>query len=53
MTTTKEISQCLKILIKNGIKKKNISILHCTSDYPANYKDLNLNAIHLLKKFLN
>ena len=51
MTTTKEISQCLKILIKNGIKKKNISILHCTSDYPANYKDLNLNAIHLLKKF--
>lgn len=50
MTTTKEISQCLKILIKNGIKKKNISILHCTTDYPANYKDLNLNAIHLLKK---
>ena len=50
MTTIKEISQCLKILIKNGIKKKNISILHCTSDYPANYKDLNLNAIHLLKK---
>ena len=50
MTTTKEIYQGLKILIKNGIKKKNISILHCTSDYPASYNDLNLNAIKLLKK---
>ena len=26
MTTTKEISQCLKILIKNGIKKKYFNI---------------------------
>ena len=46
MATYKEIKQALKIF-KN---KKNVIILHCTSDYPANLKDLNLNFIKRLKK---
>jgi N,N'-diacetyllegionaminate synthase len=47
MSTLKEIKQALKILRR---KKKDITILHCTSDYPANIDDLNLNFIHNLKK---
>ena len=39
-----------KELIKFS-KKKKITILHCTSDYPANLKDLNLNFIKVLKRF--
>ena len=48
MATLDEIKQALKVLKK---KKKDITILHCTSDYPANLKDLNLNFIKKLKKF--
>ena len=47
MATVEEIKQALKVLRK----KKDITILHCTSDYPANLKDLNLNFIKKLKNF--
>lgn len=48
MASIKEIVQALKILKR---KKKEITILHCTSDYPAELDDLNLNFLHKLKKF--
>jgi N,N'-diacetyllegionaminate synthase len=32
-------------LVAAGTPRKNISILHCTSDYPAKFEDLNLKAI--------
>ena len=48
MATLGEINQAIKALRK---KKKDITILHCTSDYPANLKDLHLNFIKKLKKF--
>ena len=47
MATFEEIKQAVKVLKK---RKENIIILHCTSDYPANLKDLNLNFIKKLKK---
>ena len=47
MATFKEIKQALGVFRK---RKKDIIILHCTSDYPANLKDLNLNFIKKLKK---
>tara|TARA_B100000029_G_scaffold516521_1_gene630536 strand:+ start:4217 stop:5218 length:1002 start_codon:yes stop_codon:yes gene_type:complete len=47
MASYHEIKQALKILRK---RKKDLIILHCTSDYPANLKDLNLNYIKRLKK---
>ncbi len=48
MASVKEIKQALNILNR---KKSDITILHCTSDYPAKLKDLNLNFIHKLKTF--
>ena len=48
MATLGEIRQAVKALRKN---KKDITILHCTSDYPANLKDLHLNFIKKLKNF--
>ncbi len=35
--------------IFNNNNKLNISILHCISQYPAEYTNLNLNSIHWLK----
>lgn len=40
-----EISRAVETLIQSGTPKEKISILHCTSDYPAKMKDLNLSAI--------
>jgi len=48
MASIKEIEKALKVLKR---KKKEITILHCTSDYPAELNDLNLNFLHNLKKF--
>ena len=45
MSNNKEIAAALKVL-KNNFKKKNISLLHCTSLYPAPEESLNLLAIN-------
>lgn len=50
MSTLKEVFYAIRVLTKHGTKKKNISLLHCHSDYPSNFKDLNLKAISTLKK---
>ncbi len=54
MGTIKEIDQALKALTKYNLIKKNITILHCTSNYPASDKSVNMNAlISIRKKFGN
>lgn len=50
MSTLNEISFALKTLLKFGLTKNKISILHCHTDYPSNVKDLNLNSIITIKK---
>ena len=42
----------IKILIKKGTKRKNISVLHCNTAYPSPFEDLNLGGIKILKKKL-
>ena len=48
MATLEEIHAAVKILEDNGTE--DISILHCTTEYPTKYPDLNLNVISTLKK---
>ena len=48
MSNINEIKSSIKILNKNF--KKDITLLHCVSSYPAKKKDLNLNLINSLKK---
>ena len=52
MSYLSEVEQALKILIKAGTPKKNITILHCNTDYPSLAKDINLNAMTTIKKKL-
>lgn len=52
MSTVQEIKNAIKILIKNNCKlKKKITVMHCTSNYPSDYKDVNLLFLNYLKKF--
>ena len=45
MADLSEIQCAISALSANKLTKKNISILHCTSQYPADHADLNLKAI--------
>ena len=49
MSNIKEINIALKVLISNGTKKKDITVLHCNTEYPAKTEKLNLMAIRYIK----
>ncbi|MCB1306236.1 MAG: N-acetylneuraminate synthase family protein, partial [Leptospiraceae bacterium] len=44
-----EIEFALDQFLRNGYSREFITILHCTTDYPARFSDLNLNAIRSLQ----
>ena len=50
ISTLKEIHDAMGVLTKNGAGK--ITLLHCTSEYPAPYEEVNLRAMLTLKKEL-
>lgn len=45
MCTVDDISACLKVLIDNGLTKDQITILHCNTEYPTPFEDVNLRAM--------
>lgn len=47
-----EIKDALKVLIESGTNKNNITVLHCNSEYPSSFKDVNLMAMCSIKKEL-
>tara|TARA_B100000579_G_C22748226_1_gene812673 strand:+ start:223 stop:1221 length:999 start_codon:yes stop_codon:yes gene_type:complete len=49
MSNIKEIRSALKILTSQGTKKKDITVLHCNTEYPATTNTLNLMSIRYLK----
>ncbi len=53
MSDLLEIKRALNILIKFGTKKSKITVLHCTTDYPTRFKDVNLNAMNEIKRKLS
>ena len=48
MSTLKEVQDAIDVLQDNGAGK--ITLLHCTTNYPAPMKDVNLNAMLTLKQ---
>jgi N,N'-diacetyllegionaminate synthase len=44
-----DIKNALDVLIRFGLNKNNISILHCNTDYPTPMKDVNLKAMLTIK----
>ena len=52
MSTLKEVKYAMNVLTNSGIKKEDITILHCNTEYPTPIQDVNLLAIKTLKKEL-
>lgn len=48
MCTIEEIEEAYEVLVANGAEK--ITLLHCTTEYPAPIEDVNLSAMETLKK---
>ena len=49
MSSIYEIKKAIKTLTTNGTKKSNITLMQCTSAYPAPYDEINLNTIATLR----
>lgn len=50
MSTLGEIEDALNLLVSNGLQENHISLLHCNTEYPTPYEDVNLNAMLTLKQ---
>lgn len=50
MSTLDEIEAAVQVLTDNGTKRENISLLHCTTEYPTPYGDVNLLAMKQMKE---
>ncbi|PIE78388.1 MAG: N-acetylneuraminate synthase [Candidatus Delongbacteria bacterium] len=52
MAYIKEVEDAVKVLLDNGISKEHLSILHCNTEYPTPFEDVNLKAmLHLKARF--
>jgi len=45
MADLEEIGKALDILLETGTSKDNITVLHCNSEYPTPFEDVNLTAM--------
>ena len=50
MSSMVEIEEALDVFLQAGIKKKDITILHCNTEYPTPMSDVNLNAMLTIQK---
>lgn len=50
MSNMNEIANAIKVLENAGTLKENITLLQCTSSYPAPIEDVNLLAMHTMKE---
>ncbi|ETZ24542.1 N-acetylneuraminate synthase [Pedobacter sp. V48] len=52
MATLSEIEDAVAVFVKGEIRKEDITILHCNTEYPTPMKDVNLLAmLHIGKEF--
>ncbi|NTW26585.1 MAG: N-acetylneuraminate synthase, partial [Lentimicrobium sp.] len=50
MATLGETAQALKVLYMEGVKPESVTLLHCTTEYPAPVEEVNLNAMLTMGK---
>jgi N,N'-diacetyllegionaminate synthase len=53
MSTLDEINAAIQVLEMNGTLRKKITLLHCTSEYPAPFNEINLKVLASLREKFN
>jgi len=51
MSVPDEIEQALRVLEHNGTPRSKVVLLHCNTQYPTPYSDVNLRAMNSLERF--
>ena len=51
MSNIQEIDNAIEVLVKHGLQRDKLTLLHCNSEYPSPYGDLNLKAIKSMKDY--
>ena len=52
MADMDEVLAALDVLVSHGTEKDKISVLHCNTEYPTPFKDVNLLAIRTMREML-
>lgn len=52
MSNLAEVKEAVTILVDSGIKLENLVVLHCTTEYPAPYNEINLRAMATISENL-
>ncbi len=52
MSTLEEVRMAVDVLVSSGTKKDNITVLHCNTQYPTPFEDVNLEAMITIKEAL-
>lgn len=50
MCTVDEIEEAINCLVQFGTQRSKITLLHCTTEYPAPFEEVNLRAMELLSE---
>ena len=50
MSNLGEIENALNVLEQSGLDRENITVLHCTTEYPAPFSEVNLKAITTIRE---
>ncbi len=53
MADLQEVGQALDILVESGTSKDNITVLHCNTEYPTPFEDVNLAAMLTIRAAFN
>lgn len=48
MADMKEVKDAYQVLLSEGLKKENITIVHCNTEYPTPMEDVNLKAMNTI-----
>ena len=49
MCEMNDVSAAINVLLKNGLTKEQITVLHCNTEYPTPFEDVNLRAMLALE----
>ena len=53
MATLEEVRAAMNILLETGLKKEDLTILHCNTEYPTPMEDVNLKAMLTIREELD
>lgn len=52
MSDLEEVEAAVNVLLRFGLTREQVTVLHCNTEYPTPFQDVNLNAMNMIAKQL-